>query len=85
MSKEKENLQSALQNLEKIVDDLSGSDVEVEIGLKKFKEGVSLIKFCRSQLREVENEFKKLKDELETDEKGNKENENELNAGDLPL
>lgn len=79
MPKEKENLQSAFQNLEKIVEDLSRSDVDVEVGLKKFKEGVSLIKFCRSQLREVENEFKNLKSELETEnlEKSDTKNDEE--------
>lgn len=60
----KENLSNALANLEKIVEDLGKKDVDVEEGLKKFKEGVDLIKFCRSQLERAENEFKKLKDEL---------------------
>ena len=59
-------LQTALRELEMITDHLSKKDVDVEAGLKKFKEGVDLIKFCRSQLQKAENEFKKLKVELET-------------------
>jgi len=68
MSKEKENLQNALQQLEKIVEDLNRKDVDVEAGLDKFKEGVALIKVCRGQLQKAENEFKKLKQELDTEE-----------------
>ena len=69
MTKDKENLKSALTDLEKIVNDLSREEVDVESGLAKFKQGVDLIKFCRSQLKEAENEFKKLKDTLEIEEK----------------
>lgn len=77
MLKEEKNLQSSLQQLEKIVEDLSGKDVDVEAGLEKFKEGVALIKFCRGQLQKAENEFEKLKGELEIEENGNKEDEPE--------
>jgi len=65
MLKEKEKLKTALQKLEKIVDDLSKKDVDVEQGLEKFREGVDLIKFCRSQLQKAENEFIQLKQDLE--------------------
>lgn len=68
MTKEKQDLKSALQQLEKLVNELSSDDVDVEVGLKKFKQGAELITFCRSQLRQAENEFKKLKHTLETDE-----------------
>jgi len=70
MSKEKENLQSALQQLEKIVEDLNKKDVNVEVSLKKFKQGVDLIKICRMQLQKAENEFNKLKSELDIGENG---------------
>lgn len=73
MVKEEKNLQSALKQLEKIVEDLSGKDVDVEAGLEKFKEGVSLIKFCRGQLQNAENEFEKLKGELDIEESENEE------------
>jgi len=68
MPTEKNNLQSALKKLEVIVEDLSNNEVDVESGLEKFKAGVDLIKFCRGQLKEAENEFKKLKTELEAEE-----------------
>lgn len=77
MPKEEKNLQSSIQQLEKIVEDLSGKDVDVEAGLEKFKEGVALIKFCRGQLQKAENEFEKLKSELEVEGDTEKENESE--------
>jgi len=76
MIEEEKNLQSALKQIEKIVEDLNGKDVDVEAGLEKFKKGVSLIKFCRGQLRKAENEFNKLKGELEIEE--NEENKQEF-------
>ncbi|MCM8758432.1 MAG: exodeoxyribonuclease VII small subunit [Candidatus Omnitrophica bacterium] len=63
--KEKEKLKTALQRLEKIVEELNRKDIDVEQGLEKFREGVELIKFCRSQLQKAENEFIQLKNELE--------------------
>ncbi len=77
MVKEEKNLQSSLKQLEKIVEDLSGKDIDVEAGLEKFKEGVSLIKFCREQLQKAENEFEKLKSELDVEESEDKEDESE--------
>jgi exodeoxyribonuclease VII small subunit len=65
MSKESQNLQTALKRLEAIVDDLNKKDIDVEQGLKKFKEGVELIKLCRGQLQRAENDFKQLKAELD--------------------
>lgn len=91
MPKDKEDLQSALQRLEKIADDLNKKEIDVEAALEKFKEGVVLIKLCRSQLQKAENEFKKLKSELETEdgseESGEKENgeERPVSPEDLPF
>jgi exodeoxyribonuclease VII small subunit len=65
----KENLQSSFKRLQTIVDELSTKEVDVEAGLEKFKEGVALIKACRAQLQKAENEFKRVRAELET-EKG---------------
>jgi len=84
MPKEREDLQSALQQLEKIVEDLSKKDVDVEAGLEKFREGVTLIKICRGQLQKAENEFKKLKSELDIKEAEGADGEEE-EEGDEPV
>lgn len=75
MLKEKEKLKTALQKLEKIVEDLNKKDIDVEQGLEKFKEGVELIKFCRSQLQKAENEFVQLKQELEEEKENQPQQE----------
>ena len=69
MVSEKQSIEQSLKRLEKIVEELNARDVDVEEGLKKFKEGVELVKFCRARLGEAENEFKKLQTELDTDGK----------------
>jgi exodeoxyribonuclease VII small subunit len=63
--KEKENLKNAIQRLEEIVRELSDGSTDIETSLKKFKEGVALVKACKAELKEAENEFVKLKAELE--------------------
>jgi exodeoxyribonuclease VII small subunit len=63
--KDKQKLEHSLQKLETIVEELNEKDVDIEAGLTKFKEGVQLIKFCRSELKEAENEFNRLKMELD--------------------
>jgi exodeoxyribonuclease VII small subunit len=68
MAQQKQTLQHSLQKLEQLVKDLEQKDVDVEAGLSKFKEGVGLVKFCQSKLKEAENEFTKLKADLEDEE-----------------
>jgi len=70
----KENLQNAFKELDKIVEELTAKDIDVESALKKFKDGVELIEFCRAELRQAENEFKKLKSRLEKEEEGEETN-----------
>jgi exodeoxyribonuclease VII small subunit len=65
MTAQKQSIEQSLQELEKIVEDLHARDVDVEEGLKKFKDGVALIHYCRRELGQAENEFKKLQAELE--------------------
>ena len=69
MASEKQSIEQSLKRLEKIVEELNARDVDVEEGLKKFKEGVELVKLCRARLGEAENEFKKLQAELDMDGK----------------
>ncbi len=74
MAKEKENLESAFKQLEKIIDELNKGNLDIEESLEKFKKGVALIKACREQLKKAENEFLKLKKELEFEENFEEEN-----------
>lgn len=68
MSKEKEiPLGESLKRLEAITDWFEAQEeIDVEKALEKVKEGVSLLKASKARLKEVENEFKIVKKELES-------------------
>ncbi len=60
------NLKESLQKLNQIVEWFEDQEeVDVEVGLKKIKEGAVLVKNCKKRLKEVENEFHDIKKEIE--------------------
>src|SRR4051812_49103994 len=54
----------AINQLEEINTWFQHEDFNLDEGLHKLKEGKELIKKCRTRLREVENEFVHIKQEL---------------------
>ncbi len=65
----KNNLRDSLKKLKDIVDWFDKQEeVDVEMGLEKVKDGVNLIKESKKQLKELENEFEKVKEGLEENE-----------------
>lgn len=61
----KNTLKDSLKKLKDIVDWFDKQEeVDVEIGLEKVKEGARLIKESKKQLKGLENEFEKVKEEL---------------------
>ncbi len=71
------NLGSSLKKLEEIVEWFDQQkEVDVEKGLEKVRQGVELIKYCRSRLAKVKNEFEEVKEELEKDEPVNEVDNN---------
>jgi len=65
MTNQEENLDSSMQKLETIVNELNSGSIGIEESQKKFKEGVGLVKTCKGRLQQIENEFIELKNELE--------------------
>lgn len=66
------NIDTKLKKLEEIADWFENQEeVDVEVGLEKVKEAVTLIKEARTRIREVENEFEEIKKEIDpgTEEK----------------
>lgn len=60
------SLKDSLKKLKDIVNWFDTQDeVDVEAGLEKVKEGVSLIKSSRKRFSELENEFEEVKKELD--------------------
>ena len=65
----KNNLKDSLKKLKDIVDWFDKQEeVDVEIGLEKVKEGAVLIKESKKRLKELENEFEKVKEGLGEEE-----------------
>ncbi|PIR44737.1 MAG: hypothetical protein COV10_03195 [Candidatus Vogelbacteria bacterium CG10_big_fil_rev_8_21_14_0_10_51_16] len=65
----KQNIKESLGKLEQIVGWFEKqTDVDVEEGLEKVKEGAVLIKELKGRLREVENEFQEIKAEISAEE-----------------
>jgi translation elongation factor EF-1beta len=63
---EKNKLKDSLKKIESIIDWFDKQEeIDVEAGLEKVKEGVVLIRDSKGRLKELENEFKKVKAGLE--------------------
>ena len=61
----KNDLKKSLDELKEIADWFATQEeVDVEQGLARVKEGVGLIKKCRTRLSQIENEFEEVKKEL---------------------
>lgn len=60
------NINKQLKQLESIVSWFENQEeVDIEAGLKKVKEGATLIKELKTKMKIVENEFKEIKKDLE--------------------
>lgn len=60
------DINDSLKKLEGIADWFEKEEsVDVEKGMEKVKEGVTLIKQLRGRLKEVQNEFNEIKAELD--------------------
>ena len=60
MTKKNLNFEDSLAKLESIVDALEDNDVSLEESVKKFEEGIKLVKDCQKQLQEAELKVNKL-------------------------
>lgn len=67
MKKEKNNLNSNLKGIAKIVEWFeSQEELDIEEGLKKAKEAAELIKETKAMLKKSENEFEEIKKDLDS-------------------
>lgn len=84
----KNNLKDSLKKLKDIVDWFDRQEeVDVEVGLEKVKEGAVLIKESKKRLKELENEFEKVKEGLEEEEEntgGAGVEDESVNPKDIP-
>ena len=58
----------AIEELEEINCWFQNEEINLDEGLSKFRRGLELIKKSRERLKQVENEFKEIKEKYETKE-----------------
>jgi exodeoxyribonuclease VII, small subunit len=64
----KENFESNLINLEKIVSELESGQLSLEESLEKYKKGINLVKKCNTIIENAEKEVQRLTEDIKTNE-----------------
>lgn len=64
----KENFETSLMNLEKIVDELESGKLSLEDSLERYKQGIDLIKNCNTLIENAEKEVAKLTKDFKDNE-----------------
>ncbi|MDR0750734.1 MAG: exodeoxyribonuclease VII small subunit [Tannerellaceae bacterium] len=65
MPDNKETYKEAVENLRKIVTDIENGELDVDILSDKVKEATRLIKLCKEKLYKVDEDVKKVLEELD--------------------
>ena len=64
----KENFETSLMNLEKIVTELESGNLSLEDSLERYKQGIDLIKNCNKLIEDGEKEVAKLTKDFKENE-----------------
>ena len=64
----KENFETSLMNLEKIVTELESGNLSLEDALERYKQGIDLIKNCNKLIEDAEKEVAKLTKDFKENE-----------------
>ena len=59
---QKKSIEKSLTELERLVEELENGDLELDLALKKFEQGVKLSRECQKTLEEAEMKIKILMD-----------------------
>ena len=60
-----ESYQDAMEKLRRIVVEIEGGELDVDVLTERVKEATRLIKLCKEKLYKVDEEVKKVLEELE--------------------
>ena len=61
------NFAQAFEKLNKIVDELEAGEVDLDKALVQYEEGLKMVAQCKTQLEEVENKVKVIREKYEGD------------------
>lgn len=62
MPKKPLKFKDAFERLEQIVASLGSDDIDVEDAVKKYADGLALVRLCKGKLEEAENSVKEIRD-----------------------
>ncbi|MCC8093959.1 MAG: exodeoxyribonuclease VII small subunit [Tannerellaceae bacterium] len=65
MANKEETYKEAVEKLRRIVADIESGDLDVDLLSEKVKEATRLVKLCKEKLYKVDEEVKKVLEELE--------------------
>jgi len=65
MANKQETYNEAIEKLRKIVGEIEGNELDVDLLLEKVKEATRLIKLCKEKLYKTDEEVKKILEELD--------------------
>lgn len=65
MAKKTESYQEAVGKLRQIVNEIENGDLDVDLLSEKVREAIRLIKLCKEKLYKVDEEVKKVLEELD--------------------
>jgi exodeoxyribonuclease VII small subunit len=61
-----QNFEDAIAQLEKIVTQIEGEEINLDDALSKYQQGINLVKYCQSKLAEIEQKVKILDEDNST-------------------
>ncbi|WP_210609660.1 exodeoxyribonuclease VII small subunit [Priestia flexa] len=59
-NKKEQTFEDAMEQLEKIVNNLEEGDIPLEEAIEKFQQGMSLSKFCHDRLQQIEKQMENI-------------------------
>ena len=62
------NLETRLDKLDELIEELEGDDISLEAALDKYSEGIKLVKECNESIDRVEKKVRLLMDNGETED-----------------
>lgn len=62
------NLETRLDKLDELIEELEGDDISLEAAFEKYSEGIKLVKECNESIDRVEKKVRLLMDNGETED-----------------
>lgn len=67
MTQKSPSFQQQFEKLEKITEELEGENVDLDVGLKKFEEGLAIAQELKKRLSQVEQKIETIKEKFNHD------------------